>query len=63
MDRRRSSEAYWHVGAVVDEVLQVLEQVQGFVAAGDGGNALGDLEALTEAYVSNWMELDDSKPG
>ena len=40
LDRMRSSEAYWHVGAVVNEVRQVLEQAQGFAAAGDGLNAL-----------------------
>ena len=40
LDRMRSSEAYWHVGAVVNEVRQVLEQAQGFVAAGDGHNTL-----------------------
>ena len=60
LDRMRSSEAYWHVGAVVDEVRQVLEQAKGFVAAGDGHNALAILEAITEAYVADWVELDDS---
>jgi uncharacterized Zn finger protein len=60
LDRMRSSEAYWHVGAVVNEVRQVLEQAQGFVAAGDGRNALAILEAITEAYVADWAELDDS---
>jgi uncharacterized Zn finger protein len=60
LDRMRSSEAYWHVGAVVHEVRQVLEQAQGFVAAGDGRNALAILEAITEAYVADWAELDDS---
>jgi uncharacterized Zn finger protein len=60
LDRIRSSEAYWHVGAVVNEVRQVLEQAQGFVAAGDGHNALAILEAITEAYVADWVELDDS---
>jgi uncharacterized Zn finger protein len=60
LDRMRSSEAYWHVGAVVNEVRQVLEQAQGFVAAGDGRNALAILEAITEAYVADWVELDDS---
>ena len=60
LDRMRSSEAYWHVGAVVNEVQQVLEQAQGFVAAGDGHNALAILEAITEAYVADWVELDDS---
>jgi uncharacterized Zn finger protein len=56
----RSSEAYWHVGAVVNAVRQVLEQAQDFVAAGDGRNALAILEAITEAYVADWVELDDS---
>jgi uncharacterized Zn finger protein len=60
LDRMRSSEAYWHVGAVVNEVRQVLEQAQGFVAVGDGRNALAILEAITEAYVADWAELDDS---
>ena len=60
LDRMRSSEAYWHVGAVVNEVRQVLEQAKGFVAAGDGHNALAILEAITEAYVADWVELDDS---
>jgi uncharacterized Zn finger protein len=60
LDRMHSSEAYWHVGAVVNEVRQVLEQAQGFVAAGDGHNALAILEAITEAYVADWVELDDS---
>ncbi len=56
----RSSEAYWHVGAVVHEVQQVLEQAEGFVAEGDGHNALSILEAITEAYVADWVQLDDS---
>lgn len=60
VERMRSSEAYWHVGAVVHEVQQVLEQAQGFVTAGDGHNALAILEAITEAYVTDWVELDDS---
>jgi len=60
LDRMRSSEAYWHVGAVVDEVRQVLEQAKDFVAAGDGHNALAILEAITETYIADWVELDDS---
>jgi uncharacterized Zn finger protein len=60
LDRMRASEAYWHVGAVVNEVRQVLEQAKSFVAAGDGRSALAILEAITEAYVDDWIELDDS---
>lgn len=60
LERLRSSEAYWQVGAVVHEVQQVLEQAQGFVVAGDGHNALAILEAITEVYIADWVELDDS---
>jgi uncharacterized Zn finger protein len=60
LDRMRRSDAYWHVGAVVDQVRQVLAQVKGFVAAGDGRHALAILDAITEAYVSDWVALDDS---
>ncbi len=60
LDRMRPSEAYWHVGSVVDEVRQLLDQVQGFIEAGDGNNALVLLEAITDEYVSEWFYLDDS---
>jgi uncharacterized Zn finger protein len=60
LDRMRRSDAYWHVGAVVDQVRQVLVQAKGFVAAGDGRHALAILDAITEAYVSDWVALDDS---
>jgi len=60
LDRMRDSEAYWHVGEVVDEVGQVLDQAWAFVEAGDGRNALAVLEALTEEYVADWTVLDDS---
>ncbi len=60
LDRMRRSEAYWHVGAVVEQVRQVLEQAKGFIADGDGRNALAILEAITETYVAEWVELDDS---
>jgi hypothetical protein len=56
----RRSDAYWHVGAVVDQVRQVLEQAKGFVAARDGRSTLAILEAITETYVADWLELDDS---
>jgi uncharacterized Zn finger protein len=54
------SEAYWHVGSVVDQVRQVLGQVWDFIEAGDGRNALLLLEAITDEYVENWTYLDDS---
>jgi len=60
LDRMRASEAYWHVGSVVDQVRQVLHQVQGFIEGGDGRNALILLEAITDEYVEGWLYLDDS---
>jgi uncharacterized Zn finger protein len=60
LDRLRPSEAYWQVGSVVDQVRQLLDQVQGFVEAGDGRNALLLLEAVTDEYVEGWLYLDDS---
>ena len=55
-----SSEAYWHVSSVVNQVGQVLDQVRTFITAGDGGNALIYLEAITDEYVEGWLCLDDS---
>jgi uncharacterized Zn finger protein len=60
LDRMRRSEAYWHVGDVVGEVRQVLDQAQDFVEAGDGRNALAILDAITEEYLADWLNLDDS---
>ena len=60
LDRMRRSEAYWHVGSVVDQVRQLLDQVQGFIEAGDGRNALLLLEAITDEYVAGWFYLDGS---
>ncbi|RMF93571.1 MAG: SWIM zinc finger domain-containing protein [Nitrospinota bacterium] len=60
LDRMRASEAYWHVGEVVDEIRQVLRQAQDFVTAGDGRTALAILEAITEEYMAGWIYLDDS---
>jgi len=60
LDRMRASEAYWHVGSVVDEVRQLLGQLQEFIEAGDGRNAFVILEAITDEYVAGWFYLDGS---
>ncbi len=60
LDRMRSSEAYWHVGAVVSEVRRLLERGWTLIQAYDGRNALSLLEAMTEASISGWTTLDDS---
>jgi uncharacterized Zn finger protein len=60
LDRLRRSKAYWHVGDVVGQVRETLDQVTGFVEAGDGQNALLLLEAITDEYVEGWVYLDDS---
>ena len=60
LDRMRASEAYWHVGGVVDQVRQVLDKAWALIRAGDGNNALRVLEGITDAYVNAWYNLDDS---
>ena len=60
LDRMDRSEAYWHVGEVVEQVGGVLAIAQGFTEAGDGRNALHILEAITEEYMAGWLDLDDS---
>ena len=60
LDRMRSSEAYWHVGAVVGEIGQLVEQAWTWIEAGDGRQAMSVLEAITEEYMDDWENLDDS---
>ena len=60
LDYMRPSEAYWQVSSVVDQIRQLLNQVQGFIEARDGRNALVLLEAITDEYVEGWIYLDDS---
>ena len=55
-----SSEAYWHIGAVVNEIGQLVEQAWVLIKADDGRQALTVLEAITEEYMSEWENLDDS---
>jgi uncharacterized Zn finger protein len=60
LDRMRSSQAYWHVGAVVNEIGQLVEQAWALIEADDGRQALTLLQAITEEYMSEWETLDDS---
>src|SRR5216683_5578688 len=60
LDRMRSSEAYWQVGAVVNEIGQLVDQAWALIKADDGRQALTVLEAITEEYMSEWQNLDDS---
>jgi len=56
----RPSEAYWGIGGMVDGMRNLINQVQPFIEAGDGRNALLILEAVTQVYVDRWLEYDDS---
>lgn len=60
LDGMRPSEAYWHVGGVVEEVRRILEVAWAFIEAGDDANALCVLEAITDEYTQAWEYLDDS---
>ncbi|MCL4301695.1 MAG: SWIM zinc finger family protein [Anaerolineae bacterium] len=55
----RASEAYWHVGGIAQQMSDLFHQVQPFLEASDGRNALLILEAVTEPYVDRWFEFDD----
>jgi uncharacterized Zn finger protein len=60
LDRMRSSEAYWHVGEVVNEVEGIARRALEILAHGDGRGALIALEAVTDEYVDDCESLDDS---
>lgn len=60
LSHMRPSEAYWHVGEVVAELGNILDQVYPFLDAGDGENALIILQGFTEALLEDWTILDDS---
>ncbi len=60
LDHMRASEAYGYIGAVVNEVDRLLDQAWKLIEADNGRPALKLLEAITEEYVSDWTELDDS---
>ncbi|MBO0783354.1 MAG: hypothetical protein J2P37_31460, partial [Ktedonobacteraceae bacterium] len=60
LDRMRSSEAYWYVGAVVNDIRRVLDQVWALMEQDQGRDALPLLEAVTGAYMEEWENLDDS---
>jgi uncharacterized Zn finger protein len=61
LDRLSSSEAYWHIQSVVDDVRGLLQdQVWPLIEADDGRAALPLLDALTREYLEDWVDLDDS---
>jgi len=60
LDYLRSSEAYWQVSAVVDDVRRFLDQAWVLLEKDQGRDALLVLQALTEAYLAEWENLDDS---
>lgn len=55
-----SSDAYWHIGAAVGKVQQLLDQVWTLTRADLGSNTLPALEAITATYLQEWEALDDS---
>lgn len=60
LDRMRASEAYWYVGSVVGEVEQIANKAIELLEAGEGRAALTTLEAVTEEYMEEYENLDDS---
>lgn len=60
LDRMRASEAYWYVGSVVGEVVQIAGKAIELLEAGEVQAALTTLEAVTEEYIDEYEDLDDS---
>src|SRR6266702_6843393 len=60
LDRMRRSEAYFQIGAVVNEIGQLVDQAWELIKADEGRQALTVLEAITAEYLSEWENLDDS---
>jgi uncharacterized Zn finger protein len=60
LDRMRSSEAYWQIGAVVGSVQHIVDEAWALIKADNGQDALIVLEAVTEEYLNEWENLDDS---
>lgn len=60
LDRMQSSQAYYYVSSVVDEVGRLADQAMQLLEVGDGPGALAALEAVTEEYIDEWENLDDS---
>jgi hypothetical protein len=55
-----SSEAYWQIGAVVESVQNIVDQAWAMIKTDNGRDALIVLEAVTEEYLNEWVNLDDS---
>jgi uncharacterized Zn finger protein len=51
---------YGYASDIVEQVREILQQARGFLAGGDGRNALLILEAITDEYSRSWYEFDDS---
>ncbi len=60
LDHIRPSEAYWYTGGVINAVDHLLDQAWKLIEADDGRPSLKLLTAITEEYISNWTQLDDS---
>ncbi len=60
LDRMSGSEAYYHVGGVVEEVREVLGEAEELLEEGNGRAALDVAVAVTEEYLKGYENLDDS---
>ncbi len=49
----------WEENPLDTDLPEILDQVQAFIDRGDGNNALVILEAITQACVEDWDEIDE----
>lgn len=56
----REAEDWAAVSGAASQFQELVARVEPFLEAGDGRNALVILEAITDVYVDQWFEYDDS---
>jgi hypothetical protein len=60
LDNMSPSQAYWHTRDVVRKLHKIVSQAKEFIKKEDGNNAIVILSAISDVYVSEWLNLDDS---
>jgi uncharacterized Zn finger protein len=49
-----------YLGEATYSILELAEQARPYIEGGDGNEALAILEAVTDEFMTGWMDLDDS---
>ncbi|MBR8830434.1 MAG: hypothetical protein N5P05_000096 [Chroococcopsis gigantea SAG 12.99] len=58
-DAVRALEEGWEDEAIPSELYELIDEAREFTEKGDGHNAIAILEAITDACVDNWQEIEE----